>query len=182
MTTRLQERYQSTVKPALMQEFGYENAMQVPRLDKIVLNMGVGEAVQDAKKIDAAVGDLTAITGQHPVVIRAKRSIATYKLRENMPIGVKVTLRRDRMYEFLDRLITVALPRVRDFRGVSPRSFDGRGNYALGLKEQLVFPEIDYDRVDTVRGMDIVICTTAKTDDEARALLKGFEMPFSGTN
>jgi large subunit ribosomal protein L5 len=181
MTTRLQERYQSTVKPALMQEFGYENAMQVPRLDKIVLNMGVGEAVQDAKKIDAAVGDLTAITGQHPVVIRAKRSIATYKLRENMPIGVKVTLRRDRMYEFLDRLITVALPRVRDFRGVSPRSFDGRGNYALGLKEQLVFPEIDYDRVDTVRGMDIVICTTAKTDDEARALLKGFEMPFSGT-
>jgi len=182
MTTRLQERYQSTVKPALMQEFGYENAMQVPRLDKIVLNMGVGEAVQDVKKIDAAVGDLTAITGQHPVVIRAKRSIATYKLRQNMPIGVKVTLRRDRMYEFLDRLITVALPRVRDFRGVSQRSFDGRGNYALGLKEQLVFPEIDYDRVDTVRGMDIVICTTAKTDDEARALLKGFEMPFTGTN
>jgi large subunit ribosomal protein L5 len=182
MTTRLQERYQSTVKPALMQEFGYENAMQVPRLDKIVLNMGVGEAVQDVKKIDAAVGDLTAITGQHPVVIRAKRSIATYKLRQNMPIGVKVTLRRDRMYEFLDRLITVALPRVRDFRGVSPRSFDGRGNYALGLKEQLVFPEIDYDRVDTVRGMDIVICTTAHTDDEARALLKGFEMPFTGTN
>ena len=182
MSTRLQERYQSTVKPALMQEFGYQNPMQVPRLDKIVLNMGVGEAVQDAKKIDAAVGDLTAITGQHPVVIRAKRSIATYKLRQNMPIGVKVTLRRDRMYEFLDRLITVALPRVRDFRGVSPRSFDGRGNYALGLKEQLVFPEIDYDRVDTVRGMDIVICTTAQTDDEARALLKGFDMPFSGTN
>jgi large subunit ribosomal protein L5 len=182
MTTRLHERYQSEVKPGLMQQFGYQNLMQVPRLDKIVVNMGVGEAVQDAKKIDAAVGDLTAITGQHPVVIRAKRSIATYKLRENMPIGVKVTLRRDRMYEFLDRLITVALPRVRDFRGVSPRSFDGRGNYALGLKEQLVFPEIDYDRVDTVRGMDIVICTTAKTDDEARALLKGFEMPFSGTN
>ena len=182
MTTRLQERYQSTVKPALMQEFGYENPLQVPRLDKIVVNMGVGEAVQDAKKIDAAVGDLTAITGQHPVVIRAKRSIATFKLRQNMPIGVKVTLRRDRMYEFLDRLITVALPRVRDFRGVSPRSFDGRGNYALGLREQLVFPEIDYDRVDTVRGMDIVIVTTAKTDDEARALLKGFEMPFTGTN
>ena len=179
MTTRLQERYQSTVKPALMQEFGYQNPMQVPRLDKIVINMGVGEAVQDAKKIDAAVGDLTAITGQHPVVIRAKRSIATYKLRQNMPIGVKVTLRRDRMYEFLDRLITVALPRVRDFRGVSPRSFDGRGNYALGLKEQLVFPEIDYDRVDTVRGMDIVICTTANTDAEARALLKGFDMPFA---
>ena len=182
MTTRLQERYRSTVRPALMQEFGYSNPMQVPRLDKIVVNMGVGEAVQDVKKIDAAVGDLTAITGQHPVVIRAKRSIATYKLRQNMPIGVKVTLRRDRMYEFLDRLITVALPRVRDFRGVSPRSFDGRGNYALGLKEQLVFPEIDYDRVDTVRGMDIVICTTAHTDDEARALLKGFEMPFTGTN
>lgn len=179
MNTRLHERYQQEIRPALMQEFGYQNPMQVPRLDKIVLNMGVGEAVQDAKKIDAAVGDLTAITGQHPVVIRAKRSIATYKLRENMPIGVKVTLRRERMYEFLDRLITVALPRVRDFRGVSGRSFDGRGNYALGLKEQLVFPEIDYDRVDTVRGMDIVIVTTAKTDAEARALLKGFEMPFS---
>jgi large subunit ribosomal protein L5 len=180
MTTRMQERYQSTVKPALIQEFGYGNPLQAPRLDKIVVNMGVGEAVQDVKKIDAAVGDLTAITGQHPVVIRAKRSIATFKLRENMPIGVKVTLRRDRMYEFLDRLITVALPRVRDFRGVSPRSFDGRGNYALGLKEQLVFPEIDYDKVDTVRGMDIVIVTTAKTDDEARALLKGFEVPFTG--
>ena len=179
MTTRLQERYHSTVKPALMQEFGYTNPMQAPRLDKIVVNMGVGEAVQDAKKIDAAVGDLTAITGQHPVVIRAKRSIATFKLRQNMPIGVKVTLRRDRMYEFLDRLITVALPRVRDFRGLSSRSFDGRGNYALGLKEQLVFPEIDYDRVDTVRGMDIVIVTTAKTNDEAKALLKGFEMPFT---
>jgi large subunit ribosomal protein L5 len=179
MTTRLQERYQQEVKPALMQEFGYQNPLQVPRLDKIVLNMGVGEAVQDAKKIDAAVGDLTAITGQHPVVIRAKQSIATYKLRQNMPIGVKVTLRGDRMYEFLDRLITVALPRVRDFRGVSGRSFDGRGNYALGLKEQLVFPEIDYDRVDTVRGMDIVIVTTAKTDAEARALLKGFDMPFA---
>jgi len=179
MTTRLQERYQSTVKPALMQEFGYKNPLQAPKLEKIVVNMGVGEAVQDAKKIDAAVGDLTAITGQHPVVIRARRSIATFKLRENMPIGVKVTLRRDRMFEFLDRLITVALPRVRDFRGVSSRSFDGRGNYALGLKEQLVFPEIDYDRVDTVRGMDIVIVTTATTDAEARSLLKGFEMPFA---
>src|SRR3954447_1618054 len=179
MTTRLQEHYASTVKPALMQEFGYTNPLQAPRLEKIVVNMGVGEAVQDAKKIDAAVGDLTAITGQHPVVIRAKRSIATFKLRQNMPIGVKVTLRRDRMYEFLDRLITVALPRVRDFRGVSSRSFDGRGNYALGLKEQLVFPEIDYDRVDTVRGMDVVIVTTASTDAEARALLKGFEMPFA---
>ena len=177
--TRLQEHYQQVVRPALMQEFSYENPMQVPRLDKIIVNMGVGEAVQDAKKIDAAVGDLTAITGQHPVVIKAKRSIATFKLRQNMPIGVKVTLRRQRMYEFLDRLITVALPRVRDFRGVSPRSFDGRGNYALGLKEQLVFPEIDYDKVDQVRGMDIVIVTTARTDDEARSLLKGFEMPFT---
>ena len=179
MTTRLQERYQREVKPALMQEFGYKNPLEAPRLDKIVVNMGVGEAVQDAKKIDAAVGDLTAITGQHPIVIRARHSIATFKLRQNMPIGVKVTLRAQRMYEFLDRLITVALPRVRDFRGVSPKSFDGRGNYALGLKEQLVFPEIDYDRVDTVRGMDVVIVTTAKTDAEARALLKGFEMPFT---
>jgi large subunit ribosomal protein L5 len=177
--TRFQERYDTVVRPALMQEFGYTNPMQVPRVDKIVVNMGVGEAVQDVKKIDAAVSDLTAITGQHPVVIRARRSIATFKLRENMPIGVKVTLRRQRMYEFLDRLITVALPRVRDFRGVSARSFDGRGNYALGLKEQLVFPEIDYDKVDTVRGMDIVIVTTAKTDAEAKALLRGFEMPFA---
>jgi large subunit ribosomal protein L5 len=176
--TRLQERYDSEVRPALMQEFGYKNPMQVPRLEKIIVNMGVGEAVQDGKKIDAAVGDLTAITGQHPVVIKAKKSIATFKLRKGMPIGVKVTLRRQRMYEFLDRLITVALPRVRDFRGVPPRSFDGRGNYALGLKEQIVFPEVDYDRVDAVRGMDIVIVTSAKTDDEARALLKGFDMPF----
>jgi large subunit ribosomal protein L5 len=177
--TRLQERYDSEVRPALMQEFGYQNPMQVPRLDKIVLNMGVGEAVQDGKKIDAAVSDLTAITGQHPIVIRAKQSIATFKLRENMPIGVKVTLRRQRMYEFLDRLITVALPRVRDFRGVSARSFDGRGNYALGLKEQLVFPEIDYDRVDATRGMDVVVVTTARSDAEAKALLKAFDMPFA---
>jgi len=177
--TRFQERYDTVVRPALMQEFGYTNPMQVPRVDKIVVNMGVGEAVQDVKKIDAAVSDMTAITGQHPVVIRAKHSIATFKLRQNMPIGCKVTLRRQRMYEFLDRLITVALPRVRDFRGVSPRSFDGRGNYALGLREQLVFPEIDYDKVDAVRGMDIVIVTTAKTDAEAKALLTGFEMPFA---
>ncbi len=176
--TRLQERYKAEVRPALMQEFGYENSMQVPRLEKIVINMGVGEAVQDAKKIDAAVSDLSAIAGQRPVVIRARQSIATFKLRENMPIGCKVTLRQRRMYEFLDRLITVALPRVRDFRGVSARSFDGRGNYALGLKEQLVFPEIDYDKVDAVRGMDIGIVTTAKTDAEAKALLKGFDMPF----
>jgi large subunit ribosomal protein L5 len=177
--TRLSERYDAEVRASLMKEFGYGNPMQVPKLDKIVINMGVGEAVQDSKKIDAAVGDLTAIAGQKPVVTRAKRSIATYKLRENMPIGVKVTLRRERMYEFLDRLITIALPRVRDFRGVSARSFDGRGNYALGLKEQLVFPEVDYDKVDTVRGMDIVIVTTAKTDAEAKSLLKGFDMPFS---
>src|SRR5437016_7244610 len=177
--TRLSEHYQSAVRPALMQEFGYKNRMQVPRLDKIIVNMGVGEAVQDAKKIDAAVGDLTAITGQHPVVIKAKKSIATFKLRKDMPIGVKVTLRRQRMYEFLDRLITVALPRVRDFRGVSARSFDGRGNYAIGLKEQIVFPEIDYDRVDATRGMDVVVVTTAKTDAEAKALLKGFDMPFA---
>src|SRR6202050_323133 len=175
----LQEHYSQVVHAELTKEFGYTNKMQVPRLEKIVVNMGVGEAVQDAKKIDAAVGDLTAITGQHPVVLRAKQSIATYKLRKNMPIGVKVTLRRERMYEFLDRLINIALPRVRDFRGVSNRSFDGRGNYALGLREQLVFPEIDYDRVDAQRGMDIVIVTTAKTDAEARALLKAFDMPFA---
>jgi large subunit ribosomal protein L5 len=177
--SRLQERYSQVVHAELMKEFGYTNPLEAPRLDKIVVNMGVGEAVQDGKKIDAAVGDLTAITGQHPVVIKAKQSIATFKLRKNVPFGVKVTLRRERMYEFLDRLINIALPRVRDFRGVSARSFDGRGNYALGLKEQLVFPEIDYDRVDAVRGMDIVIVTTAKTDAEARALLKGFDMPFA---
>jgi large subunit ribosomal protein L5 len=151
----------------------------VPRLEKIVVNMGVGEAVQDSKKAEAAAADLTAITGQHPVITKAKRSIATFKLREGMPIGCKVTLRRERMYEFLDRLITVALPRVRDFRGISGRSFDGRGNFALGLKEQLVFPEIDYDRVDATRGMDVVIVTTAKTDAEAKALLKAFDMPFA---
>jgi large subunit ribosomal protein L5 len=176
--TRLQEHYSKTVRPALMKEFGYSNAMEVPRLDKIVINMGVGEAVQDGKKVDAAVKELTLIAGQKPVVTRAKKSIATFKLRENMPIGCKVTLRRDRMYEFLDRLVNIALPRVRDFRGVSPKSFDGRGNYALGLKEQLVFPEVDYDQVDAVRGMDIIIVTTAKTDAEAKALLRGFDMPF----
>jgi large subunit ribosomal protein L5 len=176
---RLHEQYETTVRPALMQEFGYKNHMQVPRLEKIVVNMGVGEAVQDSKKAEAAAADLTAITGQHPVITKAKRSIATFKLREGMPIGCKVTLRRARMYEFLDRLITVALPRVRDFRGISGRSFDGRGNFALGLKEQLVFPEIDYDRVDATRGMDVVIVTTARTDAEAKALLKAFEMPFA---
>jgi large subunit ribosomal protein L5 len=176
---RLHEQYETTVRPALMQEFGYNNPMQVPRLEKIVVNMGVGEAVQDSKKAEAAAADLTAITGQHPVITKAKRSIATFKLREGMPIGCKVTLRRERMYEFLDRLITVALPRVRDFRGISGRSFDGRGNFALGLKEQLVFPEIDYDRVDATRGMDVVIVTTARTDAEAKALLKAFDMPFA---
>jgi large subunit ribosomal protein L5 len=176
---RLHEHYETTVHPALMQEFGYKNPMQVPRLEKIVVNMGVGEAVQDSKKAEAAAADLTAITGQHPVITKAKRSIATFKLREGMPIGCKVTLRRERMYEFLDRLITVALPRVRDFRGISGRSFDGRGNFALGLKEQLVFPEIDYDRVDATRGMDVVIVTTARTDAEAKALLKAFDMPFA---
>jgi len=176
---RLHELYETTVRPALMEEFGYKNPMQVPRIEKIVVNMGVGEAVQDSKKVEAAANDLTAITGQHPVITKAKRSIATFKLREGMPIGCKVTLRRERMYEFLDRVITVALPRVRDFRGVPGRSFDGRGNFALGLKEQLVFPEIDYDRVDATRGMDVVVVTTAKTDAEAKALLKGFDMPFA---
>ena len=179
MTTRLQDHYEKVVRPALVKEFGYTNAMQCPRREKIVVNMGVGEAVQDGKKVDAAVGDLTLITGQKPVVTRAKKSIATFKLRENMPIGCKVTLRRQRMFEFLDRLVNIALPRVRDFRGVSGKSFDGRGNYALGLKEQLVFPEVDYDKIDQVRGMDIVIVTTANTDAEAKALLRGFDMPFA---
>lgn len=177
--TRLQELYATTVRPALMQEFGYKNRMEVPRLEKIVVNMGVGEAVQDSKKADAAASDLTAITGQHPVITKAKRSIATFKLRKDMPIGCKVTLRGQRMFEFLDRLITVALPRVRDFRGIPGKSFDGRGNFALGLKEQIVFPEIDYDRVDAVRGMNVVVVTTARTDAEAKALLKGFDMPFA---
>jgi large subunit ribosomal protein L5 len=176
---RLHELYETTVRPALMQEFGYKNPMQVPRIDKIVVNVGVGEAVQDSKKAEAAAADLTAITGQHPVITKAKRSIATFKLRQGMPIGCKVTLRRERMYEFLDRLITVALPRVRDFRGIPGKSFDGRGNFALGLKEQLVFPEIDYDRVDATRGMNVVIVTTARTDAEAKALLKAFDMPFA---
>ena len=178
MTTRLQAHYEKVVRPALIKEFGYTNAMQCPRLEKIVVNMGVGEAVQDGKKVDAAVGDLTLITGQKPVVTRAKKSIATFKLRENMPIGCKVTLRRQRMFEFLDRLVNIALPRVRDFRGVSAKSFDGRGNYALGLKEQLVFPEVDYDKIDQVRGMDIVIVTTAKTDEHALAFLAEMGMPL----
>jgi large subunit ribosomal protein L5 len=178
MQTRLQEHYEKVVKPALMKEFGYENPMQAPKLDKIVINMGVGEGTQDGKKVDAAAGDLAVISGQRPVITRAKKSIATFKLREKLPIGCKVTLRRQRMYEFLDRLINIALPRVRDFRGVSAKSFDGRGNFALGLKEQLVFPEVNYDEVDAVRGMDIIIVTTAQTDAEAKALLRGFQMPF----
>jgi len=176
--TRLKEHYDTVVRPALMKEFGYRNPLEVPRLDKIVVNMGVGEAVQDVKKVDAAARELAAITGQKPVITKAKKSIATFKLRENLPIGCKVTLRKRRMYEFLDRLINIALPRVRDFRGVSGKSFDGRGNYALGLKEQLVFPEINYDQVDATRGMDIIIVTTARTDKEAKALLAGFQMPF----
>ena len=176
--TRLQDLYEKTIRPKLVTEFGYKNVLAVPKLEKIVVNIGVGEAVQDSKKIDAAVHDLTLITGQKPVVTLSKKSIATFKIREGMKIGCKVTLRRNHMYEFLDRLITIALPRVRDFRGVSPKSFDGRGNYALGLKEQLVFAEIDYDKVDQVRGMDIVICTTAKTNAEAMALLKAFNMPI----
>ena len=175
---RLKEHYDSVVKSSLTEKFGYANTMQTPRIDKIVVNIGAGEAVGDSKKIGSICEDLSAITGQKPVVTHAKKSIANFKLREGMPIGAKVTLRRDRMYEFLDRLITVALPRVRDFRGLSPRSFDGRGNYSLGLKEQIVFPEIDYDKVDSIRGMDIVICTTADSNEEAYALLEGFNMPF----
>ncbi len=178
MSARLQEHYREVVRPALLEEFGYANPMQVPRLDKVVLNMGVGEAVGDSKKIDAAAREMALIAGQKPIVIRARRSVAQFKLREGMPVGVKVTLRRTMMYEFLDRLITIALPRVRDFRGLSPASFDGSGNYALGLQEQIVFPEIDYDSVDQMRGMDVVVVTTAKTDDEARSLLRGFQFPF----
>ena len=177
---RLQEHYEKVVKPELISAFGYKNRMETPRLDKIVINMGVGEAVQDAKKIDFAVNDLTLIAGQKPIIAKAKRSVATFKLREGMKIGCHVTLRRERMYEFLDRLVNIALPRVRDFRGLPAKSFDGHGNYSLGLKEQIVFPEIDYDKVDQVRGMDIVICTTAKTDEEAHALLTGFNLPIRG--
>ena len=178
-TTRLQELYDQDIRKALTDEFGYTNPMDVPRLEKIVVNMGVGEALSDAKKIDAAAKELTLITGQKAVVIQSRKAIATFKLREGQKIGTKVTLRRERMYEFLDRLVNIALPRVRDFRGVSSRSFDGKGNYNLGLKEQIVFPEIDYDAVDEIRGMDIAIVTSAKTDKEAMALLKGFSMPFA---
>jgi large subunit ribosomal protein L5 len=180
MTARLRTHYDEKVRPALQTEFGYANSMQLPKLEKIVINMGVGEAAQDAKKIDAAVAELTLIAGQKPVVTKAKKSIAQFKLREGQVVGCKVTLRAARMYEFLDRLINIALPRVRDFRGVPGKSFDGRGNYSLGLKEQLIFPEIDYDKVSDIRGMDIIFVTTAKSDAEAKALLKGFDMPFAG--
>ncbi|HET9960205.1 MAG TPA: 50S ribosomal protein L5 [Polyangiaceae bacterium] len=175
---RMRERYKKDVVPGLMKQFGYGNPMQVPRLKAIVLNMGLGEAVANPKLIDAAVAEVTSITGQKPVVTRAKKSIATFKLRENMPIGVKVTLRRERMWEFLDRLVTLALPRVRDFRGISPRGFDGAGNYTLGLREQIVFPEIDFDKVEKIKGMNITFVTSAETDEEAKALLGSLGMPF----
>jgi large subunit ribosomal protein L5 len=162
----------------MQKEFGYGNAMQIPRIEKIVINMGIGEAVNDRKKVDSAAKDLSLIAGQRPVITRARKSIATYKVRDGMPIGCKVTLRGDRMYEFIDRLVTIALPRVKDFRGLSLKSFDGRGNYAMGLKEHIVFPEINYDDVDEVWGMDVIVCTTANSDDEARALLRGFNFPF----
>jgi len=178
MKTRLEEHYLTAVRPALMEKFGYANEMQAPKLEKVVVNMGVGEAVRDSKKIEHATRELAAITGQKPVVTRAKKANAAFKLREGMPIGCKVTLRRERMYEFLDRFVNIALPRVRDFRGLNGKSFDGRGNYAMGIKEQIVFPEVDYDQVDEMRGMDIIVVTSANTDDEARELLAGFEFPF----
>ncbi len=179
MSTRLKETYQNEIVDALVKKFGYKSKMQAPKLNKIVINMGVGEAKENAKLLDAAVSDMETITGQKAVVTKAKNSIANFKLREGMPIGCKVTLRGDRMYEFLDRLINLALPRVRDFRGVNPNAFDGRGNYALGIKEQLIFPEIEYDKVDKVRGMDVIFVTTANTDEEARELLAQFNMPFA---
>ena len=179
MSTRLKETYQNEIVDALMKKFEYKNKMEVPKLDKIVINMGVGEAKENAKLLDAAISDMETITGQKAVVTRAKNSVANFKIREGMPIGCKVTLRGDKMYEFLDRLINLALPRVRDFRGVNPNAFDGRGNYALGIKEQLIFPEIEYDKVDKVRGMDVIFVTTAKSDEEARELLTQFNMPFA---
>ena len=175
---RLKKVYQDEIVPKLVNEFGYKNRLEVPRLEKIVLNMGVGEAVNDTKKATSAAADLALIAGQKPVVTRARKAISTFKVRENMPIGAKVTLRKTRMYEFLDRLVTVALPRVRDFRGLDPKSFDGRGNYALGIKEHIIFPEIDYDKTEAMLGLDVVVCTTAKTDAEARALLSAFNFPF----
>ena len=176
---RLKGVYRESIRSAMKEQFGYTNEMQIPKLDKIVLNMGIGEAVNDSKKVQAAVKDLTAIAGQKPATTRARQSIAGFKLRENMVIGAKVTLRKDRMYEFLDRLITIALPRVKDFRGLNGKSFDGRGNFAMGLREHIVFPEINYDQIDQMWGMDIIVCTTAKTDEEARALLKEFQFPFN---
>ncbi|HEX8444725.1 MAG TPA: 50S ribosomal protein L5 [Allosphingosinicella sp.] len=178
---RLKRDYDERIAAAMTEKFSYGNRLEVPRLEKIVINMGVGEATQDKKKVDTAASEMELIAGQKPVITKAKKSIAQFKLREGMPIGVKVTLRRERMYEFLDRLITVALPRVRDFRGLNPKSFDGRGNYAMGLKEQIIFPEISYDRIDKVRGMDIIVTTTAKTDEEARELLRLFNFPFPRT-
>jgi len=176
---RLQEKYQNEVVKAMTEKFGYKNVMQLPKLEKVIINMGVGESVQNPKALDAAVGDLTLISGQKPMLTRAKKSLAAWKLRQGMPIGCKVTLRGARMYQFLDKFMNIALPRVRDFRGVSANAFDGRGNYAIGLKEQLIFPEIDYDKIDKIRGMNIVIVTTAKTDEEARELLKLLGMPFA---
>ena len=178
MKTRLEDHYLTAVRPALMEKFGYSNNMAVPKIEKVVVNMGVGEAVRDSKKIEHATRDLAAITGQKPVVTRAKNANAAFKLRAGMPIGCKVTLRRAQMYEFLDRLVNIALPRVRDFRGLNGKSFDGRGNYAMGVKEQIIFPEVDYDQVDEIRGMDIIVVTSARTDDEARELLVGFDFPF----
>ena len=175
---RLRTQYEDQIKADLLKEFGYKNVMQLPKLEKIVLNMGVGEAVNDTKKVKSAAADLEKIAGQKPVITHARKSIAGFKVRENMPLGVKVTLRKARMYEFLDRLVNVALPRVRDFRGLNPNSFDGRGNYAMGIKEHIIFPEISYDQIEEVWGMDIIVCTTARTDDEARALLKAFNFPF----
>ncbi len=180
MAARLREHYETVVKPELMKQFSYRNPMEVPKLEKIVINMGVGEAIGDSKRITVAAEELARISGQRPLVTAARKSIANFKLREGQKIGCKVTLRSERMYEFLDRLVTIALPRVRDFRGLSDKSFDGRGNYTFGLKEQIVFPEIDYDKIDQIRGMDITIVTTAKTNQEALALLKGFAMPFGG--
>jgi len=176
---RFRTLYRDRIRAALKEEFAYKNDMMIPRLDKIVLNMGIGEAVKDTKKVKSAEADLTLIAGQKPVVTKAKTSVAGFRVRENMPLGVKVTMRGDRMYDFLDRLITVALPRVRDFRGVKANAFDGRGNYAMGIKEHIIFPEIEFDKVDEVWGMDVIICTTAKTDAEAKALLKQFNMPFT---
>lgn len=175
---RMKQIYRDTIRQAMTEQFGYTNPLAVPRLDKIVLNMGVGEAVNDTKKVTSAAADLSLIAGQKPIITHARNAISTFKVREGMPLGAKVTLRDVRMYEFLDRLVTVALPRIRDFRGLSPKSFDGRGNFAMGIKEHIIFPEIDYDKAETMLGMDIIVCTTAKTDDEARALLKAFNFPF----